>query len=92
MQCIGHDSGNQGGQSVHNMRLETKNSLYCQSYPGMLCSQETTVFQLNEKVQRLFQEADCVGLFADHQHMWEALGERGLKGDLFRLGLDSSVG
>lgn len=58
----------------------------------MLCSQETTVFQLNEKAQNLFQEADCVGLFADHQHTWKALGERGLKGDLFRLGLDSSVG
>lgn len=31
----------------------------------MLCSQETTRFQLNEKVEELFQEFEYVGLFAN---------------------------
>lgn len=65
------------------MRL--KNSLYQEGYPGMLCSQERIRFQLNEKVEELFQEEiQYVELFANHQLEWKALGQRGSKGDWFR--------
>lgn len=55
------------GQPAHyDMRL--KNSLYQEGYPGMLCSQERIRFQLNEKVEELFQEEiQYVELFANHQ-------------------------
>lgn len=34
----------------------------------MLCPQKITRFQLNEKVEELFQEVESVGLLADYQH------------------------